>query len=231
MNKEVVYFGSVLALAADRGLISSPLRVRQLKEKPSPKRRLLTPEDIEALLSHCTPEVTQNADLLKFYLRFLTLTGAREQEALRVRWADVDLENAQVTIGSAGDAKNARSRTVDFTPELAALLQEMVDCRQPDSSFLFPSTRRGGQDIPSKSLRAGFQLVRRAAGLPWVGFHDFRHAFTSRAVMAGIDFLTIASWLGHQDGGVLVGKVYGHLADSHKRAMARKLSEFTNRKT
>ncbi len=41
--------------------------------------------------------------------------------------------------------------------------------------------------------------------------------------MAGIDFMTIASWLGHSDGGILVGKVYGHLADSHKKAAAKKL--------
>jgi hypothetical protein len=29
--------------------------------------------------------------------------------------------------------------------------------------------------------------------------------------MAGVPFRQIADWLGHQDGGVLVGKVYGHL--------------------
>ena len=60
--------------------------------------------------------------------------------------------------------------------------------------------------------------------MPWVGFHDLRHFFASQCVMAGIDFMTIASWLGHQDGGILVGKVYGHLADEHKRRMADNLS-------
>jgi integrase len=37
-----------------------------------------------------------------------------------------------------------------------------------------------------------------------VGFHDFRHFCASQCVMAGVDFMTIASWLAHQDGGVLV---------------------------
>jgi hypothetical protein len=45
--------------------------------------------------------------------------------------------------------------------------------------------------------------------------------------MAGLDFMTIASWLGHRDGGVLVGKVYGHLADTHKQAAAQRLAFFT----
>jgi hypothetical protein len=44
--------------------------------------------------------------------------------------------------------------------------------------------------------------------------------------MAGIDPMIIASWLGHQDGGVLVGKVYGHLAVRTKRRMADNLSIF-----
>jgi hypothetical protein len=45
--------------------------------------------------------------------------------------------------------------------------------------------------------------------------------------MAGIDFMTIADWLDHSDGGILVGKVYGHLADAHKKAAARKLRFFS----
>ena len=41
--------------------------------------------------------------------------------------------------------------------------------------------------------------------------------------MAGVDFMTVAHWLGHSDGGVLVGKVYAPLADEHKRRMADNL--------
>ena len=43
--------------------------------------------------------------------------------------------------------------------------------------------------------------------------------------MAGIAFMTIAAWLGHKDGGILVGKVYGHLLDEH-RSKAAKLVHF-----
>jgi hypothetical protein len=42
--------------------------------------------------------------------------------------------------------------------------------------------------------------------------------------MAGIDFMTISEWLGHSDGGILVGKTYGHLNDEHKKRMAAGLS-------
>ena len=112
---------------------------------------------------------------------------------------------------------------MNFTPELNSLLHEMADKRPPDSSFLFPSPRRGERDIHAKSLRESFKLVRSKAGLPWVGFHDLRHFFASQCVMGGLDFMTIAAWLGHSDGGILVGNVYGHLADRHKAAMADNL--------
>jgi len=55
-------------------------------------------------------------------------------------------------------------------------------------------------------------------------FHDLRHHFVSYAVMSGIDFMTIAKWVGHKDGGVLIGKVYGHLADSHRKSQAARMN-------
>jgi hypothetical protein len=42
--------------------------------------------------------------------------------------------------------------------------------------------------------------------------------------MAGVDYMTIAAWVGHKDGGVLIGKVYGHLSDDHKRETAKRLA-------
>ena len=41
--------------------------------------------------------------------------------------------------------------------------------------------------------------------------------------MSGIPLPTVARWMGHSDGGVLVGRVYGHLADAHEDEMAQKV--------
>jgi hypothetical protein len=43
-------------------------------------------------------------------------------------------------------------------------------------------------------------------------------------VMSGIDFMTIAKWVGHQDGGVLIGKVYGHLSNEHAQRQAQRVN-------
>jgi len=46
--------------------------------------------------------------------------------------------------------------------------------------------------------------------------------FVSNAIEAGVDFKTIAAWVGHKDGGLLVAKTYGHLRDTHSFEMAQK---------
>ena len=223
-NKETVTFYAVMKLAKNLEEISSFPRILELPEKKPKKPPLLSVAEVHSLLDACTPKVTANAALLRFYLRFLACTGAREVEALAIRWSDVNFDRRQVTVGADGESKNGLGRPVDFTVELETLLTEMKDARPPDSSFLFPSPQRGPKDIPAKKLRESFWLVRTAASLEWVGFHDLRHFFASSCVMAGIDFMTISEWLGHSDGGILVGKTYGHLNDEHKKRMAAGLS-------
>ncbi|MEI6278421.1 MAG: hypothetical protein WCQ16_03425 [Verrucomicrobiae bacterium] len=106
------------------------------------------------------------------------------------------------------------------------MLQELMDSLPGDTQWLSPSPQRGEKDIPAKTFRESLRLVRTAAKLPWIGFRDFRHYFASQGVMAGLDYMTIAKWLGHQDGGILVGKVYGHWNDAHQRTAADKLAPF-----
>ena len=225
-NLDVVQFRNVLKLAKSAGHIERLPETKQLKQKPAERRPLLTGEEFAALLAACRPDVTKNAKLFALYVRFLALTGSREKEALAVRWCDVDLSREIVTIGAEGIAKNHKTRDVDFSPELKSLLAEMFASKPPDSSWLFPSPQRGAKDIHAKSLRESLNAVRAVAGLPWFGFHDLRHLFASRCVMGGLDLMTISEWLGHSDGGILVGRVYGHLNDSHKKAAAQKLSFF-----
>lgn len=224
INLDVTAFNNAMAYALDKGLLSTLPRVKKLEEGKPPKRKLLTPAQIGLLLECCVEDVTKNAKLLKFYLRFLLLTGAREQESLKTRKLDADFDIRKLTIGADGDTKNSEYRELDMSAELEALLCEILAELPPDTSFLFPSPQRGTKDIHAQSLRESFYLVRTKAMLPWVGFHDFRHFFISTCAMAGIDFMTIAAWVGHKDGGILIGKVYGHLADDHKKRAAAGLS-------
>lgn len=170
-----------------------------------------------------TVAVTKNAQEFVDYVRLLALCGAREQEAIKLRWADVDFERKLLTIGSDADTKNREGRRVDFNPALEAHLKAMQERRAVDSQWLFPSPQRGERDDRAKTFRESLLLVRSTAGMESFGFHDCRHHFISYAVMAGIDYMTIARWVGHKDGGVLIGKVYGHLSNEHTQRQAQKL--------
>ena len=141
-----------------------------------------------------------------------------------MRWQDVDFNQGQLTIGAEGDTKNRSARVVDFNPKLKAHLLEMKKRKAPDTQWLFPSPQRGGQDNPAKTFRESLNLARVQAKMPHFNFHDCRHHFISMCVMSGVDFMTIAAWVGHRDGGVLIGKVYGHLANEHRKAMAERVN-------
>jgi integrase len=229
-NVDVIVLRSVLKSAMDEGYIASlpTLGIRPLKAVTR-KRPTFTPGDFEKLVNSCFAKksdgepVTKNGTQLADYLRFLGYCGARCNEALGIRWEDVNFERKQVLIGWNGDTKNGEYRYVDFNADLEGHLRDMYARRAPDSIWLFSSPQRGEQDRPAKTFRESLKLVAEHAELKWIGFHDLRHFFTSRAVMSGIDFKTIAEWLGHKDGGMLVCKVYSHLLPDHRRQMAQRL--------
>lgn len=187
------------------------------------KRSLYRLDQIEKV---CEKALTasKNGQQLADYIRFLTFCGAREYEATRIRWEDVDFEHNLLCIGADGDTKNRSARWVDMNPQLVSHLQDMSTRRAPDSQWLFPSPRRGEVDRPVETFRESRKLARTAAELPGFGFHDCRHFFISHAVMAGVDYMTIAKWVGHRDGGILIGKVYGHLSDGHTKNQASRLA-------
>ncbi|MEN9574805.1 MAG: hypothetical protein RL514_2660 [Verrucomicrobiota bacterium] len=165
----------------------------------------------------------KNAQQFADFVRLLAGCGSRMSETLRLKWSDVHWDLGQLHVGTDGLSKNGKARVVDFNPRLKEHLQDMHRRRVPDSGWLFPSPQRGERDERAKTFRESLLLARAAAGLPEFGFHDCRHFFISRCVMSGIDFMTIARWVGHLDGGILIGKVYGHLNNEHTKKQAQRI--------
>lgn len=222
-NLDVIVLRNVLKSALDEGLIATLPTAGIRPRKTTPKTRpTLTQTAFDTLVS-AARTCGKNGAQLADYLLFLAFCGARCNEALHIKWEDVDFPGRLLCIGADGSSKNSKARYVDFNSDLERHLQDMHSRRAPDTEWLFPSPQRGAKDIPAKTLRESFKSARKEAQLEWMGFHDLRHYFASCAVMAGIDFKTIAEWLGHQDGGVLLCKVYSHLLDGHKRDMAARL--------
>jgi integrase len=235
INLDIIAFRVVLKRALEDGLIQRlPTEGLRPLKTTTRKRPLFTADDLRKLCKAASETkqdkkdkpvpVTENAEQFTDYIKFLAYCGARRNEALAMRWPDVDFKQGQLTIGAEGDTKNRTARVVDFNPKLKAHLLDMKKRRAPDSQWLFPSPQRGDKDIPAKTFRESLNLARVQAKMAQFNFHDCRHHFISMCVMSGVDFMTIAAWVGHRDGGVLIGKVYGHLANEHRKAMAERVN-------
>ena len=223
LNIALTVLRNIYREAQEDGLVdSSPCENVKWRKVDKKERRLVTTEEFDRL-GDAALKVSKNGQQFCDYLRLLLYSGGRMAEMLRLRWLDVNWEQEQLVIGADGESKNHEVRHVDFNPSLEAHLKDMHQRRDEGSVWLFPSPQRGNRDIPSKSFRETLLLAREEAVLEHVGFHDTRHHFISMSVMAGIDYMTIAAWVGHKDGGILIGKVYGHLANEHRQRAAQKL--------
>jgi integrase len=222
VNLAITVLSNVLNHAQDNGLIDTlpTTGLKPIRWKPK-KRPLFALEQIEAI---CIAAIknNRNGQLLADYVRLMARCGSRASETLRLMWSDVDWGQQQLTIGSDGLSKNHESRAVDFNAALAELLEDMRS-RSNGSAYLFPAPRMFGEDAPARSLKEALYKARALAGVDGFGYHDCRHYFISHAVMSGIDYMTIARWVGHKDGGVLIGRVYGHLNDEHAKRQAKRL--------
>jgi integrase len=239
---DLIVLRNLMKTALDRGAIRQIPRFPKIKAPSPPRRELVSDHNFQRLIAGCSEAkpcgepITKNGSQLADLLKLLDFCGARETEAYALAWHHVDFigkklwigvgeefHASMITIGTGGNSKNRKSRSVDMSSSLEAHLQSMQGRRCANSQWLFPSPKRGSMDRSVISLRESLNLVKNHLGITNFGFHDCRHRFASRCVMSGVDYMTIAKWLGHQDGGILVGKVYGHLSDEHQKNMARLL--------
>jgi len=186
-------------------------RRKQSKSKPfiptRPQFRLLV-ETIRKL--DC--RAWDGADLVEL----LAYSGMRIGEAVNFTWADVDFERGVFTVtGGEGGTKNHEDRTVPLFPALRELLERIRGDRSPAPPDLV---------IPIITAKKAMGTACEKANLPHINHHTLRHYFVSNAIEAGVDFKVIANWVGHNDGGVLVAKTYGHLRDAHSFEMAQRMT-------
>jgi integrase len=130
--------------------------------------------------------------------RFLAFSGLRINEARHVTWADLDFDKGLLQVRVT---KNGKPRWVPFNQSLRELLEGFR------------------QDSSDKSVMQVFECQKsidracKLAGAKRITHHDLRHLFATRCIERGVDIPTVSRWLGHQDGGALCMKTYGHLRD------------------
>lgn len=216
-NYDLQILKRILDYAVETGIIlSNPAAaLRPRKERKAP---ILVPtrgqfESLIETLADMTRADSRVQEALRL-VKLLAYSGMRLGEATRIFWREIDFENSRFTV-SGGDigTKNGEARIVPLFPKLDLFLKDLVGD--------FESVDGDSRIIVIKSAKKALHSASRIAELPYFSHHCLRHYFVSNAVENGVDFKTIAGWVGHKDGGLLVAKTYGHLRDVHSFEMAK----------
>lgn len=143
-------------------------------------------------------------------------TGCRRGELFNLRWRDVDLVAALVTVRGTG-AKSGTTRVIPLNSEAVAALKAWQPSPHEAGAYVFP----GNEGARLGGIKTGFLKVLRDAAITGFRFHDLRHDFASKLVQAGVDLNTVRELLGHAD--LKMTLRYAHLAPEHKAAAVAKL--------
>jgi integrase len=197
-QEEIARLGDAFERAEREGLPAAPRRRRTRKTGRTAKHR---PKSADA------PRPANPVAVAA--IRFLLLTGWREQEALTLRWDVISFERSAATLP---DTKGGKSERQLGAPAML-LLSELP--RIEGSPYVFPGRRA---DRPLTEVRRLWCAVRYAAGLEDVRLHDLRHTFASVAAGGGGSLLIIGKLLGHRD--MKSTQRYAHLADSPVKVAA-----------
>jgi integrase len=207
-----VVIRKALSDAVDAGLIP-----RNPADKVKPPR----PEAHTTQLRYWTPrELRQFLELIEGHwlesaLHLLAMTGARRGEVAGLRWADVDLDGARITIRQAllavgrevyvSSPKSNRGRTVDLDVRTVSVLRNHLERQQVrgeaylgrDGGVGFVFRAKDGTRINPRSISQAFQWTVATSGLPRIRLHDLRHTHASIAVKAGVPIGVVSERLGH----------------------------------
>ncbi|SEU17022.1 Site-specific recombinase XerD [Pseudomonas sp. NFR09] len=137
-------------------------------------------------------------------------TGMRRGELFDLKWSAVNFDTKTITVAGA-TTKTSDTRHIPMNKETIGVLEAWKK-QVSKSPYVFPG-QGGGRFEDVKS--AWLKLLERAQidGFRW---HDMRHDFASRLVMAGVPLNTVRDLLGHAD--IKMTLRYAHLAPGTKAA-------------
>jgi len=131
-------------------------------------------------------------------------TGLRRGELFGLEWGSVNLQAKLLTV-VASNAKSGKARHVPLNDEALDVLKRWKK-QHGSEKLVFPSPKGGQFD----NINKAWDGVAFTAKLADFNFHDLRHDFASKLVMAGVDLNTVRELMGHAD--IKMTLRYAHLA-------------------
>jgi integrase/recombinase XerD len=194
----------------------NPLADIRQPRQPRKLPRVLSAEDVEAMLEVCARTPTPFRDLA--ILEVLYGGGLRVSEAIFLTLDRLHLTQKALRVVGKGD----RERMVPLGKPACQALKRYLDVERPKL------LRKGRRDEVFLSARgagltrqAVFALIRRLAARAGLDDapspHDLRHAFATHLVEHGADLRAVQTLLGHAN--ISTTEVYTHVSRSHLSRM------------
>jgi integrase len=205
----------VLSDAVDAGLLVVK-NVAATAKPPRPNRRTTAgiqawePDELFRFL-----QAVRGTRLAAIW-RLSAMTGMRRGEVLGLRWCDLDLDRARLSVRQAlvavgyevvhSSPKNHSARVIDLDAETVNELRAHR-LRQDEERAAWGAdyqdndlvvAKENGEPIHPHTFSQTFERLIGKAGLPRIRLHDVRHTHATLALKAGVPVKVISERLGHE---------------------------------
>jgi site-specific recombinase XerD len=209
VNRYRSFISSVFtyAIKTNRIAMNPVTKVGRYKEN-EPRVRWMRPEEEKRLRAAFV------ADAHEWEFDLALHTGMRRGEQFFLEWKNVDLEHGMLTVKGKTGQRHIR---VDANGPAAAALRRLQQ-KSGEKQFVCPDNAGNIK----RDWRTWFEEALKAARISDFRWHDIRHTYASRLVMAGADIRAVQELLGHKS--ILQTMKYSHLSPDHLKAAIAKMA-------
>ncbi len=148
-------------------------------------------------------------------------TGMRRSEQFNLRWVNVNFQTRTITIALS---KSGETRHIPMNDRVMEIMRGLPS--RLKSEWVFPSLNNDTPIDSQNFMNRVFIPTLEKAEMKDFHWHDLRHTFASRLVMAGVDIRTVQELMGHKT--ITMTLKYSHLSPGHQRdAVQMLISERT----
>jgi integrase len=192
---------------------TNPARLVRGRREDNARLRFLSAEEESTLRATIPPGFLPEFDIALY-------TGLRLGEQYALTRDCVNLERKLLTVPRS---KNGRPRHVPLNARPLAAFTWLLGSH--GDANVFQRRRMAARSYAPR----WFKRAVAKAGIEDFSWHNLRHTFASRLVMAGIDIRTVQELLGHRT--IQMTMRYAHLAPDHQRAAVDVLDKPTATRT
>lgn len=226
-NRDLFILKQIFGFALEIGAVKeNPLTTISFKsEKVHERNEYLLPTDLKRLVK------AARKGRARFYLPVLIFLGAEhcasKQEALSLRWSDINFDYMGQGMISFFRTKNKTKRTeflMPWTREALISWREHLNMarkrKRVEAKDDWVFCRLDG--TPKKSFKSAWDTARKSAGMIDFHFHDLRHTFCSNSILVGAGLKDVKEMAGHRD--LAMTDRYTHLPTVRKKEIQKALA-------